>query len=95
MKQLIKEIIQKTIKNLYNVEIEPQIQLPKEESYGDFASNVAFILSKTLKQKPQDIATTIADNLKNLPYFEKVEALNGFVNMKLSSAFYEDFYLSF
>ena len=95
MKQLIKEIIQKTIKSLYNVEIEPQIQLPKEESYGDFASNVAFILSKTLKQKPQDIAITIADNLKNLPYFEKVEALNGFVNMKLSSAFYEELLFEF
>ncbi|ACG57104.1 arginyl-tRNA synthetase [Hydrogenobaculum sp. Y04AAS1] len=95
MKQLIKEIVQKTIKNLYDVEIEPQIQLPKEESYGNFASNIAFILSKALKQKPQDIAITIADNLKNLPHFEKVEALNGFVNMKLSSVFYEGLLFEF
>jgi arginyl-tRNA synthetase len=95
MKQIIKEIVKETIKNLYDVDIEPQIQLPKEESFGDFASNVAFLLSKSLKQKPQDIASYIADSLKNMSYFEKVEALNGFVNMKLSSVFYEKILFEF
>ncbi|PMP92758.1 MAG: arginine--tRNA ligase [Hydrogenobaculum sp.] len=95
MKEVIKNIVKESIKKIYNIDTNPQIQLPKEESFGDFASNVAFLLSKPLKQKPQDIANNIADSLKNMPYFEKVEALNGFVNMKLSNSFYEKLLFDF
>jgi len=95
MKEVISNVLKETLKNLYGIDVYPQIQLPKEESYGDFASNIAFILSKTLKQKPQDIAISISDHLRKLSYFEKVEALNGFVNMKLSQGFYEKLLFDF
>ena len=89
MKEIIKNIVKDAVKNTYGIDTNPQIQLPKEESFGDFASNIAFILSKALKQKPQDIANNISEHLKTLEHFEKVEALNGFINMKLSKGFYE------
>ncbi|GAB6077536.1 arginine--tRNA ligase [Hydrogenobaculum acidophilum] len=95
MKEVVKNILKETIKKIYNLDTNPQIQLPKEESYGDFASNIAFILSKSLKQKPQDIAVNISEHLKTFHHFEKIEALNGFINMKLSHGFYEKLLFEF
>ena len=39
--------------------IEINIQRPKNIEHGDFASNIALILAKPLKQKPLEIAKSI------------------------------------
>ncbi len=89
MKEILKDTIKSAVKDLYDIDIEPQIQLPKDESFGDFSTNVAFILSKTLKQNPQNIAMDIANHLKSNSQFKRVDSLKGFINMSLSEDFYE------
>ncbi|MFN3788391.1 MAG: arginine--tRNA ligase, partial [Sulfurihydrogenibium azorense] len=63
MKKEVKEKIVEILKKegLFYPEIEDKIKVepPKEESFGDLATNVAFLLTKHLKQKPQDIAEKI------------------------------------
>lgn len=89
MKDYVSELLRKSVKELYNIDIIPQVQYPKEESYGDFSTNVSFILSKTLKQNPNEIANTIVNHVSNYEEFKKVEALKGFINIRISDKFYE------
>jgi arginyl-tRNA synthetase len=88
VKEKIVEILKK--EGLFYPEIEDKIKVepPKEESFGDLATNVAFLLTKHLKQKPQDIAEKIKSLLEKDPTFSKVEVLNGFINLFLSDSYY-------
>ncbi|MFN4307864.1 arginine--tRNA ligase [Sulfurihydrogenibium azorense] len=92
MKKEVKEKIVEILKKegLFYPEIEDKIKVepPKEESFGDLATNVAFLLTKHLKQKPQDIAEKIKSLLEKDPTFSKVEVLNGFINLFLSDSYY-------
>ncbi|MFN3870932.1 MAG: arginine--tRNA ligase [Aquificaceae bacterium] len=85
MKAKVKKALQDTIKKLYSVEIDNfSLEPPREEEYGDYATNVAFVLAKNLKKNPQDIAQEISQNLENWLY---ANALRGFVNVKLKEEF--------
>ncbi|WP_028951061.1 arginine--tRNA ligase [Sulfurihydrogenibium subterraneum] len=88
IKQKIEDILKK--EGLFYPEIEDKIKVepPKEESFGDLATNVAFLLTKHLKEKPQDIAVRIKSLLEKDPTFSKVEVLNGFINLFLSDSYY-------
>jgi len=106
MKEIIKEKVKEAVKEL-NIETDflekATFEKPKREEYGDFATNVAFILAKYLKEKPTSIASRLSSILSKFPEFEKVEVVNGFINFFLSKDFYikllkkilmEDFYIS-
>lgn len=69
----------------------PDLQKPKEASFGHFASPVAFSLAKELKKSPNEIATELATILCDPEHFDSVEAIGGFINFKLSSAFLDRF----
>jgi arginyl-tRNA synthetase len=63
------------------------IDRTKDKSHGDFATNVAMLLSKPLKQNPRAIAEMIVNNLKENNNISKVEIagpgfINFFVNTK-------------
>ena len=90
VKQKIVDILKK--EGLFYPEIEDKIKVepPKEESFGDLATNVAFLLTKHLKEKPQDIAVRIKSLLEKDPTFSKVEVLNGFINLFLSDSYYHN-----
>lgn len=95
MKENIKIILKNAVKHLYNVEANPQILQPKEETFGDFSSNISFILSKNLKKSPQDIAVEISSYLSKLSQIRQANALKGFVNIVMSDSFYEDLLFEF
>ena len=46
LKQELQEIIKKAVKDNFDVQLEPQIERPREEGYGDYSSNAALILFK-------------------------------------------------
>lgn len=74
------------IPNLENQPIEISIEKPKEENHGDFSTNVAMQLAKTLKKPPIIIAKSIIDNIdfKNT-HISKIECAGaGFINFFLS-----------
>ena len=94
MKQELKEKIlttlEKEIPQIKEVADKIKIDIPKEDKFGDFSINVAFLLTKTLKKKPLDIANQIKEILEKLPEFSKVEVAGaGFINLFLSQEYYK------
>lgn len=83
MQNLVKEFIEKVLNT--NVVLEK----PKDISLGHFATPVAFSLAKELKKSPMQIADDLVLKLENKDMFEKVEAVKGFINFKLSNKFLE------
>lgn len=63
--------------------IEGLIEIPKESTHGDYAFP-CFILSKTLKKSPNNIAQDLVKKIKKTG-FEKVEAVGPYINFFLDS----------
>lgn len=62
------------------------IERPKLIEHGDFSTNIALVLSKTLKKQPRDIAQLILDYLPEASHFNKIEIAGaGFLNFFLSA----------
>lgn len=63
---------------------------PKNEKFGDFATNIAMLIAKKLGRDPQEIANEIVSNLEfETGLVEKVEVAGpGFINFTLSPKFY-------
>ncbi len=62
-----------------------QITKPKQESHGDFASNIALTSAATIKLPPRQIAATLLQTLSGNQMFDKVEVAGpGFLNFFLS-----------
>jgi arginyl-tRNA synthetase len=60
------------------------VELPREASHGDLATNAAMVLAKDAGMKPRDLAERIADELRKLPEIAKVQIAGpGFINMTL------------
>jgi arginyl-tRNA synthetase len=61
------------------------LERPKSADHGDFATNLAMILAKPLKQNPRVIATQIIDALPASDYIAKTEIAGaGFINFFLN-----------
>jgi len=94
MREKISKLIQNSIKELQKKKVLPvfeipkiEIKHPKEKRHGDYATNVAILLAKTLKKNPMKIAEIL--KLQMLDFkpaiFEKIEiAEPGFINLFLS-----------
>lgn len=64
------------------------IEIPKDKNHGDYSSNIAMQLTRTLRNNPRVIAQGIIDNLnKESASIETVEIAGpGFLNFKMSNA---------
>jgi arginyl-tRNA synthetase len=61
------------------------LERPKQAQHGDYASNAALQLGKTLKRNPRELATAIAAAIEPSPWLERVEVAGaGFINLFLS-----------
>lgn len=72
--------------------IAPELQVaillerPKSADHGDFATNLALVLAKPLKQNPRAIATQLIAAMPNSDYIAKTEIAGaGFINFFLNS----------
>lgn len=83
--------MQKLVKNYIEEVLEKEVVLekPKDVSLGHFATPVAFSLAKEYRKNPMIIAEELAAKFDDSEMFEKVEAVKGFINFKLSNAFLE------
>ncbi len=91
LKQRIKVIIFCALNNL-NIEFnldDIMVEVPKSRDNGDFSSNIAMQLAKTLKDNPRNIAEKIVDEIsKNTNEIEKVETAGpGFINIYLNNEY--------
>lgn len=58
-----------------------QVDRTKDKSHGDFATNLAMMLTKAARKNPREIAQLIIDNLPQSSHVEKVEIAGpGFIN---------------
>jgi arginyl-tRNA synthetase len=61
------------------------LERPKNSEHGDYATAIALVLSKLVRQKPNDIANSIAEKLKTSKLVSKVEIAGpGFINILLN-----------
>ncbi|MFT6029233.1 MAG: arginyl-tRNA synthetase [Oleiphilaceae bacterium] len=96
MKELISELVQNAITQLSDTQVLPtelaytiNIDASKDKTHGDFASNIALVLSKQAGMPPRKLAELIADKLSKNKHenIEKVEIAGpGFINFFMSSA---------
>ncbi len=109
MKEFVKEKVKEAVEEVYGRDVvgvldRANFEKPKKKEFGDFATNVAFLMTKELKKKPFEIARELTARLSRLSDFEKVEvAGGGFINFTFSQDFYvrllkeiteTDFYVS-
>ena len=65
--------------------VEVEVERPKREEHGDWATNIALQYSKMFGEKPRDLAMGIVNKLGSNPYIEKAEVAGpGFINFTLS-----------
>ena len=87
MKEKLKELIGTVLeKNHIDFNLdEIVVEVPKENSHGDYATNVAMQLARTLKKNPREIATLLIADLHN-DDIEKVEIAGpGFINFYMKT----------
>ena len=61
------------------------LERPKQAQYGDYSSNVALQLAKTLKRKPHELAAALIAALEPSQRVARVEMAGaGFINVFLS-----------
>jgi arginyl-tRNA synthetase len=91
--KLIQNEITSIVESLYGlVGVDFKIEHPGNESFGDYACNVALVLSKQLKQSPMEIAKAISYRLSESSLVKGQSILlssvsivsPGFINMKIS-----------
>ena len=63
-----------------------QLERPKNKDHGDFSTNLAMLLAKTLRQNPRAIAESLIKALPSSDYVSKVEIAGaGFINFYLGA----------
>jgi arginyl-tRNA synthetase len=63
------------------------LERPKQSRYGDYSSNIALQLAKTLKRNPRELAASLVAALGESPWVERAEVAGaGFINIFLSGA---------
>ena len=92
MKEQIKDLLHQTVESLKQsgslpADCEPSIQIERarDTNHGDFATNLAMLLTKAARRKPREIAEEIVAALPNSDLIVKVEIAGpGFINFFLS-----------
>lgn len=80
----MEEKIAAIVNELYQIEVTPVVTRP-EAQFGDAATNVALQLAKQVGKNPRDIATEIADKLRETGDYAEVSIAGpGFINIRLS-----------
>jgi len=85
----MKDKISSVIKRAFNGEIPAEITVekPNNPSFGDYSTNIAMKLSKSMKKAPADIAGELVDKISAVDkgnLFSDVGSVKGFVNFTLS-----------
>jgi len=85
---LIRTLAQCRARGLLEVpaDFEPQVEVPKNEAHGDFATNAALSLAGHNRRPPREVAATLVEELADgAGLFSRVEVAGpGFVNLVIS-----------
>jgi len=78
----IENIILNKIKDCLKIDcnIEQFIFIPQNPNYGDISCKIPFHIAKEINGNAKEIAEKIVSSANSIDIFEKVEALNGYIN---------------
>ena len=84
---LISEFLKSELKKIAKTN-DFSVSLSQRPEFGDYTTNLAFILAKSRQQSPFLVAEDIKKDLTKLSkYFSKIEVKNGYLNFFLSKEF--------
>jgi len=91
MKDQLKDLLNKCIQDLISkgtlIEMPSKVRIDhtKDNSHGDYATNIALMLSKQAKMNPVDLAKIIVGQLEETSFINKIEIAGpGFINFFMS-----------
>ncbi len=80
IKIYLTDLIKITIKSKFGEDINPSLEIPLEEKFGDFSTNAAMQLTKIFHKNPMEIGEEIINAISD-PLIEKIEVIKpGFIN---------------
>ncbi len=81
MEKEVREVLEKAIEKLGVRSFLIEIEIPREEKFGDLSTPVAMGLSKILKKPPRKIAEEIVHSIEDREVFERIDIAGpGFIN---------------
>ncbi len=83
----LKDSVNTAVEKAYpEVDIEINVDYPRDTAHGDYAANAAMIIGKKLGQNPREVAEKLVETLGKVPGVEKLEIAGpGFINFFLSN----------
>ncbi len=67
-----------------------QVVCPRQEAFGDFASNLALVLASKARRSPRELAACLAERLDDDPLFNRVEVAGpGFLNLSIAPIWWQ------
>jgi arginyl-tRNA synthetase len=91
MREKIKKIIEKAIKDFLKETPDFSIEMPGERSHGDYSTNIGLVLSKKIGKDPIEIANLIKEKIGKNNLFSKVEVAGpGFINFFITDKIFTD-----
>jgi arginyl-tRNA synthetase len=91
MESTLSKLISKALKEVYGSDASCVIEHPKELEHGDYATNAALVVAKTLGKNPKEVAETLAQYLETHKedIIDTVSVAGpGFINIKLTRKFF-------
>ncbi len=87
----IYDVIKQSVNEAFSLEVEDQmvmVERPRDPKMGDYSTNIAMRLAKSLHKKPVDIANELVEVLKkNLSEASEISVAGpGFINFKISES---------
>ncbi len=93
MKSAVVSLVEKALKaaqaegSLPEVKVQINIEYP-DKKYGDYATNVAFLLAKQARKNPREVAEIIAHHIKD-PFVASVDVAEpGFINLRMKESWW-------
>lgn len=90
MKKILSDVVASALKKLDIENVEVEISRPKEKENGDYSTNVAMKLAKSMHKSPMEIAQLLVKHIES-KYITKMEVKNpGFINFFVSKDYLFD-----
>jgi arginyl-tRNA synthetase len=91
IKRIIRSKVKEVLESLYPEHKDTffELEIPKNEAFGDYSTNVALVLKGKVGKSPREIAQSFSEMLSQEENFSKVEIAGpGFINFWIAEEFY-------
>jgi arginyl-tRNA synthetase len=91
IKRVISSKVKEVLESLYPEHKDTffEVEIPKNEAFGDYSTNVALVLKGKVGKPPREIAQSFSEMLNQEENFSKVEVAGpGFINFWIAEDFY-------